>query len=741
MNLRTVFAQADAFDALPVFPFVDGTLGEFLGQKSETQTYLFGMKLKLNGKVTNSKLPSPKGGFSSFDYHLELLRGKDQADADQLAMESPTQRQRRLMRLVRSAILYYVVFSKHDDPFYDPLPTLESKILPTLREASVTAPGGQEAVDRLFCTIADGCQRYQANVDKLVAGLHSLLQQKTLAPKRTWDVCIGVHRGIVEDRRSSILDEGHPLRPVFAEDRKEYLAYLEVADGQTLSGALFRLDAQITFEDIQCFAVDNVLESWKADYETQGLALLPVFLSLALKRSQNDLLTLQLKPPYKPGLSIACYVQSTKEKPIYREHPVLWFIYRYVVTIIAYLGIHLLASYHSKGLFISVTRVHQQNREDGNIEDQEGFLAMLSKVLAQVLGEDYLANAQGLHEQHLNTKYIKDNAAASLYSPLPKIFTFPTPLPSSLPRLALVVVSSRESDSLSKGRNPRRQRRSTVYGEAVDIESLSTTTIRVRRIETFSDTYPYQELYTNPTVIPDLIHRLYQQGHRHIFYIAQAPYSSTLHITQKERDPANLDPEREGLFFLSTEILKRCAHDGLHIYPIFREQYHAMKLVPSLGANTLYIQDLAELTHVVNAQDQRQMVVFLNLFSGQTVGHDNREKYNGVVSYATLLNIYQDILDERHLWKALIQDDDGKNELKNMLVLYLTLFHLSRYEARKQEIAIKLDPFEHIIGDTSIGKIALRQHADPHLIFNFLAFLSDVRRAIKPVQGKQGNHD
>lgn len=331
-----------------------------------------------------------------------------------------------------------------------------------------------------------------------------------------------------------------------------------------------------------------------------------------------------------------------------------------------------------------------------------------------------------------------------MYAPLPKVFTLQQAPPDVLPRLALVVVSSRESDSLRQSSPDTQERLSTVYGEVVGIDRLDERRMRVQRRATFSGTYPAQDLYTNPTIILDQMHHLYQAGYRHILYVAQAPYSSTLHITRKGQDRAVAGQDDDRLFFLSRQIITRCLQEkpGLHIYPVFRDQYHAMKLARDLGADTLYIQDLAELTQVVDDRSQaQQMVVFLNLFSGHTnvASRDRADKYNGVVSYATLLNIYGGVLNERDLRAALIHDEGGKNPLKNLLVLYLTLFHLSRYEKQERgPIAIKLNPYEAIIGDESVGAAAAQPHANRALRFNFLSFLTMVRNDILAAPEKRG---
>jgi hypothetical protein len=716
MNLRSVFAQATAFSDLPVFPLVDGSLGEITNQG--THTYVFGMKLKLNGKV------APYNSPSSFDYHLALLRKEHPASPE---------------HLVRLAVLYHLMFSRFGDSTYDPIAALEQEVLPLL-QGDTTSPAGQAAVEYLFASIVSACLSVRGPVNALAAALRSVVRQTTQATSQHWDVSLSVREGILESTPTAVLDEGRLLRQVFAPDRKDYLAYLEVGVPQVSSHTLLTLRAQITFEALHCFETDGQVETCSIGYDTSGWSTLPVFLSVPSQPlGSGDLITTPNGPAH-PGLMLQCASQVNRNgtlMPAHTSSPTHWFIYRYVVTLLAYLGIRLLASFgpDPTRLFISLARMHRVSEQEGADGDPESFLADMSKVLAQMLSVDYLTNAQGLLQSTVDPNKAR-NAARSLYAPLPKVFTLQQALADVLPHLALVVVSSRESDSLRQSSPGAQERLATVYGEVVGIERLDAHRVRVQRRATFSGSYPAQDLYTNPTIVLDQIHQLYQAGYRHILYVAQAPYSSTLHITRKGQDRAVAGQDDDGLFFLSRQIITRCLQEkqGLHIYPVFRDQYHAMKQPGDLGADTLYIQDLAELTQVVDDHSQaQQMVVFLNLFSGHTnvASRDGTDKYNGVVSYATLLNIYGGVLNERDLRAALIHDEGGKNPLKNLLVLYLTLFHLSRYEKQERgPIAIKLNPYEAVIGDESVGVAAAQPHANRFLRFNFLSFLTMVRSDI-----------
>jgi hypothetical protein len=146
----------------------------------------------------------------------------------------------------------------------------------------------------------------------------------------------------------------------------------------------------------------------------------------------------------------------------------------------------------------------------------------------------------------------------------------------------------------------------------------------------------------------------------------------------------------------------------------------------TLQVNSLYIQDTVELTNLVK-DPQKKSLVFFNLFNGITVAEDTH--YNGVISYATLLNFYEGILDDTDIHTGLIDD----NKLKNDLLQYLTLYHFSRYEKapnKKENISLKLDPYQNIIGDKSIGALSLLNHRNGQVKFNSLAFLTEVRKAL-----------
>jgi len=377
MNLRSVFAQATAFADLPVFPLVDGSLGEITNQG--THTYVFGMKLKLNGKVAPYKSPS------SFAYHLALLRKEHPA---------------RPEHLVRLAVLYHLIFSRFDDATYDPIAALEQEVISTLQR-DTTSSDGQAAVERLFASIANSCQPWLGHVNALAAALRGVVRQTTQATNQRWDVTLSVREGILESAPATLLDEGRLLRQVFTSDRRDYLAYLEVGEPQITSHTLLALRAQIAFEALYCFEAEGQVETCDIGYDTSGWTILPVFLSVPAQPLDPTDVSITPHSPSRPGLMLQCAAQIKHNGMLMSAHtssPPRWFVYRYVVALLAYLGIRLLVSFspEPERLFISLARMHRAAEQEGTDDDPESFLADLSKILAQMLSVDYLANAQGL---------------------------------------------------------------------------------------------------------------------------------------------------------------------------------------------------------------------------------------------------------------------------------------------------------------------------------------------------------
>ncbi len=376
---------------------------------------------------------------------------------------------------------------------------------------------------------------------------------------------------------------------------------------------------------------------------------------------------------------------------------------------LAYICLELLLEKQTR-LFIPILRLHLHGKDDD--APIEKFIVSLSAVLSHLFNETHRANKKGFDIRKLGFKI--PNTMSSLYSVLPKKFTFHSSSKSpKLDKLAIIIVSSRESD---RGWNGS-AKIYNLMGEIIGVNTKNGV-VKFQLPTTFSDNYNQQEMYTNPSVIIDKVTELYQLGYKHIVYIAKAPFTSTLHLTQTEDD--------DGLFFMSRDVIRglKSEYHDIKIYPMFFDKYYAVRL-EDIAASSLYIQDTVELTNLLE-DPSKKSVVFFNLFNGMKVGKEEERYYRGVISYATLLNIYQGILDDEDIHKGLIFD----GSLKDDILQYLTLFHFSRYQKADKQIHVKLDPYDNLIGDKSVGKLSLLNHFKGKGEFNSLAFLTLVRKVL-----------
>ena len=146
-----------------------------------------------------------------------------------------------------------------------------------------------------------------------------------------------------------------------------------------------------------------------------------------------------------------------------------------------------------------------------------------------------------------------------------------------------------------------------------------------------------------------------------------------------------------------------------------------------LRADSLYIDDIGELTTVSNDPSRRSQI-FFNLFNGIKVNPN--AIYNGVMSYATLINVYDnDPTYDQYIWNDLLNTSIPES-LKKEILDFMTLFHFSRYEKASQQnnpVGFKLDPYTDIIGDTSVGALSIYPNMNGRARFNALAFLTVVR--------------
>jgi len=115
--------------------------------------------------------------------------------------------------------------------------------------------------------------------------------------------------------------------------------------------------------------------------------------------------------------------------------------------------------------------------------------------------------------------------------------------------------------------------------------------------------------------------------------------------------------------------------DAIRIYPVFCDKYyvvnrkrHARK---PLQVDSLYIDDIGELSKLVVDPSKRSLV-FFNLFNGASV---TKQVYNGVMSYATLINVYHDDPTyDQYIWSDILSEHTSQS-LKTDILDFITLLH------------------------------------------------------------------
>ncbi|MBD2207763.1 hypothetical protein H6G33_36000 [Calothrix sp. FACHB-1219] len=714
-NYREMFSRADALDMLPIIPLVVGYLGETTDENQGKQQFIFGLKIKFDGKVQS------QGGISVFEYYLNLLDSDNPEHKKEL--EDTFRSKFFIEKIFKIAFLYFFVFASKQpsseennlpDLEYDPIDSFEKKVLPIFQ--------GSDDIKKqtVLKNIKRGLEKYKAHgkIKKLKDLLQTLLKKESFQP-RTYPIHISVKQGILERDINTIRNRQTLFKPVLQTNLKQSLKYISVDNSSVDTTALCTLPASINISDIQYFSTEDS-QSFSMEYDIRNIYTIPVLLvpqeENCQRISDNNFKQKTSDNKFKKQsfFKFTYNYQRLREQVFHNLDSPKAFIYRVTFSLLAYTCLKILLDYSPRKLFVPIVRLHLTDKQDTAPEEE--FMKSLFVGISHLLNEDHRSNSQGFCIKSINKFKIR-NGLSSLYSVLPKRFKLNDNLQSpQLEKLAIIVVSSRESDRV-RGDD---YKISNLLGEVVGIDRQLDGTIRLYKFKTFSDNYSSQNMYNDPTVLIDEVNNLYQKGYRHFLYIAKSPYTNTLNMTRSEDD--------DQLFFMSKPLINSLKgnRDDIKIYPVFFDQYYVVKL-RDLKSSSLYIQDTSELTSLVE-DPSKKAVVFFNLFNGITVP-GNDQYYNGVISYATLLNIYKDILDDTDIYTGLI----ANSELKNDLLHYLTLWHFSQYEAaprKDRNISLKLDPYQNLIGNDSVGALSIFNHMTGKVNFNMVAFLTQVRKAL-----------
>ncbi|MEG4171123.1 MULTISPECIES: hypothetical protein [unclassified Microcoleus] len=716
VNYREIFARSEFLDTLPIIPIVSGYLGESTDNYRNERKFIFGLKIKFDNSV------QARGGKDVFEYYLNLLN--PDSEEHQAEFDEDSNPETFVRKLLKIALLYYFVLASRNDPLaqnYDPDSELnhqpralfEQRVLPVLQSSN------DEQKKELFRNFIKGLNQFNIKhkITHLRRMLKGFLERQTILPTRTETRHVNLKIGLVEDI-DNILTNGKFFNDIMERNYKQTLHYITVKEPSVDEKSICQLPVNISIEDVRYFPTDE-RQNFSMEYNIKGVDVLPVLSAPKAPRSREI-----YEKHFQTKLVVFPYDDRRLDCGGKGLQPAAIFVYKFTMLLLSYICLRILLESAADNLFIPMVRLHEGDHNHPSAS--EVFMANLSKTLSHILSEKQRSTSQGFRIRKTPNGYTIRNGLSSLYSILPKKFRFDdnVQLAPELDKLAIIVVSSRDSDAKRSNQN-RFQRQACLIGEIVGINRLDDSTIQVEMLKTLSENYSVSRLYSEPLILEDAMSQLYQQGYRNFAYISQAPYMSTLHITQTEED--------EELSFMSKKLLRTLKGErrDIKIYPIFFDKYYVRSFLGDRG-KSFYIQDAMELESLF-ADTSQQAVMFFNLFNGIRV-REEKNFYNGVISYSTLLNIYQGILDDQDIREGLIYD----GVIKNTLLHYLTIFHFSRYEAR-HNISLKLDPYERIIGDESVGALSVFSHAGGSADFNSLAFLNKVREVLNVDEGGINN--
>lgn len=737
-NVRDLFSPAHCFNILPIWAEAEGALGETQDQAKDQQIYTFGERIKLNGRVGLIE--------SDFLYYISLLDTSSSFHQERLTGAHWNNRS-FAAEVLQIAILYYAMFNLPDDETFSPrMWDLVSRLN--------TYPADQKA--GLLRRIHKQFKDSPANdhIEKARLAIEDFLKRASVGPAPFSFYCyLTIRGGILErDETRMTLEKRFFKKDLFVsseESAKTALRYFEVRDAAAEGDALYALPFRLTFEPLYLTEIEEgSIEKATIQNDVERWRMLPVLFvpDVAVCQTQCEkifrlygrvqIAYRETPPPLPPQPSAS---EPAREQDTDPASPATA-LYRTTFLLLSYLCLDVLREQivpqllqNNRCLFYPLFRLHHQKQEKGRehikVPNEEKAMQGFSKVLAHMLSQEpgLLASSQGLYYESLEsagkTNYALENALCSLYSVLPRLVRRPATAPRTLDRMAIIVISSRRCDTHARAARELL----CVYGEIIGFQQQTDGSLLIEQIKTFSVNEWSESAYSTPRTLIDEVRHCYEAGYRHILYVAKAPYTSTVHFTRKE--------EGEELFFMSPEIIQGVmkAFPEVLLYPVYTDRYYVVRVNPNAQKESLYVDDARELRTLMS-DPNKSSVVFWNIMNGIEVkaGQDQKRHtlYNGVVSYTTLINMYDDPLYDQAIRNNLL--DGGQPGSQRAAILdFLSYFHGVRYERFHGGVQFKLDPYQGIIGFDSVGARAQVPSMDFRVRFNSLAFLTLVRGVLR----------
>jgi len=712
LQYRDLFAQMNALDLLPIVPLIDGTLSSVMDQPRGECVWTFGVKLKLDGHVHRNGVSR-----RAFAYYVDQL---DPDNPQHVARRAASMDEPRFApRVLQLALLYAAVFADFGNLSANPLLIFDRDVLPALRG---TDEGAKQAALR---RIVRGITRPSvvAALQSLRGWLRQQLRRHATFPRRTFTAELGLTRAILERDLDRALAERTLFRPLDGAGWTVQRALRFTTMDETPQ-ALAQLGVRLSVH-VERYTPRDAAQMFALAHAPGDVGVLPVL--IAPRDGTRAVYNAYFR---RYALVTIPYTSAALDASIEDAADTQAFVARFTYALLSYVGLRAVVALFPTPPFVPIVRLHTTAEDTNTKETGETAIAAMSKVFAHLLSMDGTASTQGFNVSSLlastNARgsrhapqrdmwpYKLLNGLSSLYAPLPKRISFPIATTPGVERVAVLVVGSRVADRSRDGS----AQLTTLYGEAIGMVHTAQN-VTIHPLGTLAATDHTERLRREPSVLVDMVAQLRDAGYQHVLYIARAPAAATMFGSTFDGS--------DDLWWLSPSVvgaLRRACSD-VTVYPMFVDEYRALKRQGyRAGAEAYDMHDPKELQALL-ADPNQQTVVFYALFNGQQVGTDAEARlYNGVVTYATLLNRYGNVLDDSDLHLGLLTD----GPLKTTMLRSLLAVHYARYEAAvRTGVSLKLNPYAAIIGDRALGGVGGFPHMRSAARFNLLAFLAEVR--------------
>lgn len=680
IDIANNLSNGDAFDTLPVIGIVE--MGIFEGTADNSKIFKAAVKIKANGNVNQEGVNS----CSSYKYRL--------TEMSNMINNSESQTK---FRNVNALFLYNFMLRDLGNLDFNPIEYWEK-----IRDAINNCNGDREKIKKLIKHSINylNTEQCEVKINKIIR-----LLDNTLKHTKSRDKTYNYNRKLVLSRQvlDDNLEEGNFFK------KQDYniknMKYVSIVEEVTdLNNIFMSSNIKIDFKS-KIFYSTSAKDSTKLKYEIENYKIMPIIFYPDLSDEKNKNVRADIKKMFESINKysiIAIPYQNEENIRNYSDRLVYNITYNLITFTAIQVILDILCPEEKKQLFIPIVRAHSASNDGGIIR---GY----SKALEHILSQDYLASSQGFDIKGVRYKYM--NAITSLYSKIPKKFIEEN-YKFKMNKVAIMTVTSIVADSAYDDNS---RSINTILGEVILYDADEDGKVSYKIYSTFSDNVSKDELFTCPRVINDTITTIYNLGYKEILYIARAPYTSNLNITN----------EKENLYFMNEDALEKMMNDrsGLMIYPMYFSKYSAFSLKPS--ENALYISSNEEIDNMLQNQNS-SIAGVLNLYSGKVVGND--KLYRKVIIYSTLCEKYINKQFNAKIYSRLIEDGKYKEDITRFLIMH----HYARYEKADNNVTIKVDPYDKIIGDDSVGKLSMLKNDEKgNKEFNNLAFLTEIHKVIK----------